>query len=124
MAEKGSFISRFFYKLLEIMGAAVATAVSGYLVAHLGGFLPSQTHARDAARGCGGAERAPGSKECSCQRAGEPARAAAAGDAVRGGPRFARCRSPDWAAATGHDGFSSPTRPQDGEGPAGAAATA
>ena len=27
------------------MGAAVATAVSGYLVAHLGGFLPSQTHA-------------------------------------------------------------------------------
>ena len=45
MAEKGPFISRFFYKLLEIMGAAVATAVSGYLVAHLGGFLPSQTHA-------------------------------------------------------------------------------
>ena len=45
MAEKGSFISRFFYKLLEILGAAVATAVSGYLVAHLGGFLPSQTHA-------------------------------------------------------------------------------
>jgi hypothetical protein len=43
VAEKGSFISRFFYKLLEIMGAAVATAVSGYLVAHLGGFLPSQT---------------------------------------------------------------------------------
>ena len=45
MAEKGSFISRFFYKLLEIMGAAVATAVSGYLVAHLGGFLPSRTQA-------------------------------------------------------------------------------
>jgi translation initiation factor IF-2 len=44
VAEKGSFISRFFYKLLEITGAAVATAVSGYLVAHLGGFLPSQTH--------------------------------------------------------------------------------
>ena len=45
MAEKGSFISRFFYKLLEIMGAAVATAVSGYLVAHLGGFMPSRTQA-------------------------------------------------------------------------------
>jgi len=45
VAEKGSFISRFFYKLLEIMGAAVATAVSGYLVAHLGGFLPSRTQA-------------------------------------------------------------------------------
>jgi hypothetical protein len=40
-----SFISRFFYKLLEITGAAVATAVSGYLVAHLGGFLPSHTQA-------------------------------------------------------------------------------
>jgi hypothetical protein len=40
-----SFISRFFYKLLEITGAAVATAVSGYLVAHLGGFLPSRTQA-------------------------------------------------------------------------------
>jgi hypothetical protein len=45
VAEKGSFISRFFYKVLEIMGAAVATAVSGYLVAHFGGFVPSRTQA-------------------------------------------------------------------------------
>jgi hypothetical protein len=45
VADKGSFISRFLYKALEIIGAAVATAVSGYLVAHMGGFLPSQTHA-------------------------------------------------------------------------------
>jgi hypothetical protein len=45
VAEKASFFSRFFYKILEIMGAAVATAVSGYLVAHLGGFLPSQNQA-------------------------------------------------------------------------------
>ncbi|MGO9046033.1 MAG: hypothetical protein ACLQFW_03970 [Xanthobacteraceae bacterium] len=45
MAEKASYFSRFFYKLLEIMGAAVATAVSGYLVAHLGGFLPPRTQA-------------------------------------------------------------------------------
>jgi hypothetical protein len=44
VADKGSFISRFLYKVLEIVGAAVATAVSGYFVAHLGGFLPSQTH--------------------------------------------------------------------------------
>jgi len=44
VADKASYLSRFFYKLLEIMGAAVATAVSGYFVAHLGGFLPSQTH--------------------------------------------------------------------------------
>ena len=43
VADKGSFISRFLYKALEIIGAAVATAVSGYLVAHMGGFLPSQT---------------------------------------------------------------------------------
>jgi hypothetical protein len=42
VAEKAGFFSRFFYKILEIMGAAVATAVSGYFVAHLGGFLPSQ----------------------------------------------------------------------------------
>jgi hypothetical protein len=40
--EKASFFSRFFLKILEIVGAAVATAVSGYLVAHMGGFLPSQ----------------------------------------------------------------------------------
>jgi hypothetical protein len=40
-----SFISRFFYKALEVVGAAIATAVSGYLVAHLGGFLPSHTQA-------------------------------------------------------------------------------
>jgi hypothetical protein len=40
-----SFISRFFYKALEVVGAAIATAVSGYLVAHLGGFMPSHTQA-------------------------------------------------------------------------------
>lgn len=45
MAEKASYLSRFFYKLLEIAGAAVATALSGYLVAHLGGFLPPRTQA-------------------------------------------------------------------------------
>jgi hypothetical protein len=45
VAEKASFVSRFLYKILEIMGAAVATAVSGYIVAHLGGFLPSQNQA-------------------------------------------------------------------------------
>jgi hypothetical protein len=45
VAEKASFVSRFLYKILEIMGAAVATAVSGYIVAHMGGFLPSQNRA-------------------------------------------------------------------------------
>jgi hypothetical protein len=42
---EGFFISRFFYKALEVIGAAIATAVSGYLVAHLGGFMPSRTQA-------------------------------------------------------------------------------
>jgi hypothetical protein len=45
VADKGSLISRVLYKVLEIVGAAVATAVSGYLMAHLGGFLPSHTQA-------------------------------------------------------------------------------
>lgn len=42
MAGKGSYFSRFFVKLMEIMVAAIATAVSGYLVAHLSGYLPPQ----------------------------------------------------------------------------------
>jgi len=36
-----SFFSRFTMKLLEIIGAGVATAVGGYLVAHLGAYLSS-----------------------------------------------------------------------------------
>jgi hypothetical protein len=42
VAGKGSYFSRFFVKLMEIMVAAIATAVSGYLVAHLSGYLPPQ----------------------------------------------------------------------------------
>jgi nicotinate-nucleotide--dimethylbenzimidazole phosphoribosyltransferase len=42
VAGKGSYLSRFFVKLIELMAAAVATAVSGYLVAHLSGYLPPQ----------------------------------------------------------------------------------
>ncbi len=42
MADKGSYFSRFFVKIVEIVAAAVATAVSGYLVAHLSGYFPSQ----------------------------------------------------------------------------------
>ena len=45
MAGKGSYFSRFFVKLVEIMAAAVATAVSGYFVAHLSGYLPPQMSA-------------------------------------------------------------------------------
>ena len=42
--EKPAYFSRFALKFAEILGAGIATAVSGYLVAHLGGFLswPSQ----------------------------------------------------------------------------------
>jgi Cornifin (SPRR) family len=37
--EKPSYVSRFALKFSEILGAGLATAVSGYLVAHLGGYL-------------------------------------------------------------------------------------
>ena len=39
MADEASYLSRFTLKFAEIMAAGVATAVSGYLIAHLGGFL-------------------------------------------------------------------------------------
>jgi hypothetical protein len=42
VADKGSYFSRFFVKLVEIIAAAAATAVSGYLVAHLSGYFPAQ----------------------------------------------------------------------------------
>ena len=35
------FVSRFTLKFVEIVAAGVATAISGYLIAHLGGFLSS-----------------------------------------------------------------------------------
>jgi len=37
-----SFLSRFTLKFVEIVAAGVATAVSGYVVAHLSGFFPAQ----------------------------------------------------------------------------------
>jgi hypothetical protein len=39
VADEGSFFSRFTVKFAEITAAGVATAVSGYLIAHVGGFL-------------------------------------------------------------------------------------
>ena len=38
--DKPSYVSRFALKFAEILGAGLATALSGYLVAHLGGYLP------------------------------------------------------------------------------------
>jgi len=38
--DKVSYFSRFTMKFLEICAASIATAVGGYLVAHLGGYLP------------------------------------------------------------------------------------
>jgi len=39
--ESGSYFSRFFVKFVEIIAAGLATAVSGYLIAHLSGVLSS-----------------------------------------------------------------------------------
>lgn len=38
--DKGSYFSRFTMKFVEIFAASIATAIGGYLVAHLGGYLP------------------------------------------------------------------------------------
>jgi hypothetical protein len=38
--DKVSYFSRFTMKFVEICAASIATAVGGYLVAHLGGYLP------------------------------------------------------------------------------------
>lgn len=40
VADKVSYFSRFTTKFVEILAASIATAVGGYLVAHLGGYLP------------------------------------------------------------------------------------
>ena len=45
MPEKPAYFSRFAVKFAEILGAGIATAVSGYLVAHLGGYLSWPTQA-------------------------------------------------------------------------------
>ena len=45
VADKGTYLSRFTIKLVEMVAAGIATAVSGYLVAHLGGYLFSATPA-------------------------------------------------------------------------------
>lgn len=50
MAGEGSYFSRFFVKFVEIIAAGLATAVSGYLVAHLGGLLTSPVPATPAAQ--------------------------------------------------------------------------
>src|SRR6476660_3493270 len=42
---RGSYFSRFTVKFVEIVAAGMATAVSGYLIAHLGGFWSSPTPA-------------------------------------------------------------------------------
>jgi hypothetical protein len=41
VADKASYVSRFLVKLFEIFAAGIATAVGGYLVAHLSGFWPT-----------------------------------------------------------------------------------
>ena len=41
VADRVSFFSRFTMKFVEVIGAGIATAITGYLIAHLGGFLPA-----------------------------------------------------------------------------------
>jgi hypothetical protein len=45
VSDKVSFFSRFFVKLVEIFAAGIATAVGGYLIAHLGGLLSASAPA-------------------------------------------------------------------------------
>ena len=46
VAGEGSYFSRFMVKFVEIAAAGAATAVSGYLVAQVGGFLGTPATAR------------------------------------------------------------------------------
>ena len=48
MSDEASFFSRFFMKFVEIIAAGLATAVSGYLIAHLGGLLAAPAPATPA----------------------------------------------------------------------------
>jgi len=41
MSGEVSYLSRFFVKFVEIIAAGLASAISAYLLAHFGGFLPS-----------------------------------------------------------------------------------
>jgi hypothetical protein len=41
VADRVSFFSRFTMKFVEVIGAGIATAITGYLIAHLGGFWPA-----------------------------------------------------------------------------------
>jgi hypothetical protein len=76
VAAKSSYLSRFTIKLFEMVAAGIATAVSGYLVAHLGGYLFSAAPAPapvQVAPATGGA-----SKAASASPRVQPARAASA----------------------------------------------
>jgi len=43
MSGENSYFSRFFVKFVEVSAAGLATAISAYALAHLGGLLPSST---------------------------------------------------------------------------------
>lgn len=76
VADKNSYLSRFTIKLVEMVAAGIATAVSGYLVAHLGGYLFSTAPVPatvQVAPTTGGM-----SKAASTSRRAQPARAASA----------------------------------------------
>jgi len=50
VADKVSYLSRFLVKLVEVIGAGLATAAGGYLIAHLGGLWSSPAPAPAAPR--------------------------------------------------------------------------
>ena len=43
MTSEGSFLSRLTIRFLEVFAAGLATAVSGYLIAHFAGYLAAPT---------------------------------------------------------------------------------
>jgi len=106
VAQKVSYLSRFALKFVEIMAAGAATAVSGYVVAHLGGFLsspPPQPAAALTAPGTG-----PGSKAKSPHERSVSGPSAAADVSE---PRAAAPRETGAAAAKSARASPAPTTP-------------
>jgi hypothetical protein len=125
--DKSSYLSRFTIKLVEMVAAGIATAVSGYLVAHLGGYLfsPAPTPAAVQVAPNPGA-----SKGVSTGSRAQPTRAAAADssqkrlgpaqDVSPPAPQAARTTVNPAQAAAAHNPATTDTggaesKPRDGE---------
>jgi hypothetical protein len=95
---EASYFSRFAVKFVEIVAAGVATALSGYLIAHLGGFLAAPTPAPVAASAAVEATPRPGAAKTVAvtPRIQPPASAPAVAEAIE--PRAASQHEPAAAA--------------------------